>query len=164
MSLTVSQITGLFCLLNRLFGRRSKKTSKLRVTGLCEGNSPVTLTFVRGIHRSPVNSPHKRPVRRKMFPFDDAFINFQKTPHRLDTLVHEPTFLAVIRMPYHRVRTSLQLSGLAFLCPYSVLSGRTMADSVRCLPICMLGEILPSFGRSRGQTHTESNGICGRFW
>ena len=28
------------CLLNRLFWRRSKKTSKLRVTGLCEGNSP----------------------------------------------------------------------------------------------------------------------------
>ena len=32
-------------LLNRLFGRRSKKTSKLRVTGLCEGNSPVTGEF-----------------------------------------------------------------------------------------------------------------------
>ena len=30
------------CLLNRLFRRRSKKTSKLRVTGLCVGNSPVT--------------------------------------------------------------------------------------------------------------------------
>ena len=30
------------CLLNRLFGCRSKKTSKLRVTGLWEGNSPVT--------------------------------------------------------------------------------------------------------------------------
>ena len=28
------------CLLNRLFGRRSKKTSKPRVTGLCVGNSP----------------------------------------------------------------------------------------------------------------------------
>ena len=28
------------CLLNRLFRRRSKKTSKLRVTGLCAGNSP----------------------------------------------------------------------------------------------------------------------------
>ena len=28
------------CLLNCLFGRRSKKTSKLRVTGLCVGNSP----------------------------------------------------------------------------------------------------------------------------
>ena len=32
-------------LLKRLFTRRSKKTSKLRVTGLCEGNSPVTCEF-----------------------------------------------------------------------------------------------------------------------
>ena len=30
------------CLPNRLFSRRSKKTSKLRVTGLCVGNSPGT--------------------------------------------------------------------------------------------------------------------------
>ena len=30
------------CLLNLLFRRRSKKTSKLCVTGLCAGNSPVT--------------------------------------------------------------------------------------------------------------------------
>ena len=30
------------CLLNRSFRRRSKKTSKLRVTGLCQGNSPMT--------------------------------------------------------------------------------------------------------------------------
>ena len=33
------------CLLNGLFRCRSKKTSKLRVTGLCEGNSPVTGEF-----------------------------------------------------------------------------------------------------------------------
>ena len=33
------------CLLNRLFGRRSKKTSKLCVTGLCVGNSPGTGEF-----------------------------------------------------------------------------------------------------------------------
>ena len=33
------------CLLKRLFGRRSKKTSKLRVAGLCEGNSPGTGEF-----------------------------------------------------------------------------------------------------------------------
>ena len=33
------------CLLNRLFRRRSKKTSKLRATGLCVGNSPVTGEF-----------------------------------------------------------------------------------------------------------------------
>ena len=51
------------CLLNCLFRRRSKKTSKLRVTGLCVGNSP-----------GPVNSPHKWPVTRKMFPFDDVIM------------------------------------------------------------------------------------------
>ena len=33
------------CLLKRLFRRISRKTSKLRVTGLCEGNSPVTGEF-----------------------------------------------------------------------------------------------------------------------
>ena len=33
------------CLLNRLFRRKSKKTSKLRVTGLCVGNSPGTGEF-----------------------------------------------------------------------------------------------------------------------
>ena len=33
------------CLRNRLFRPISKKTSKLRVTGLCEGNSPVTGEF-----------------------------------------------------------------------------------------------------------------------
>ena len=53
------------CLLNRLFRRRSKKTSKLRVTGLYVGNSP-----------GPGNSPHKGPVTRKMFPFDDVIMDF----------------------------------------------------------------------------------------
>ena len=46
MSIIASQITSLnVCLLNRLFGRRSKKTSKLCVTGLCVGNSPGTGEF-----------------------------------------------------------------------------------------------------------------------
>ena len=40
------QITSLIIgLLNRLFRRRTKKTSKPRVTGLCVGNSPVTGEF-----------------------------------------------------------------------------------------------------------------------
>ena len=41
----VSNHRRLVCLHNRLFRRRSKKTSKLHVTGLCEGNSPVTGDF-----------------------------------------------------------------------------------------------------------------------
>ena len=31
--------------------------------------SSASLAFVRGIHRRPMNSPHKWPVTRKMFPF-----------------------------------------------------------------------------------------------
>ena len=58
------------CLFKRLFKAQIKKTSKLRVTGLCEGSSPVTGEF-----------PHKGPVPRKMFPFDDVimFLSFCKT-------------------------------------------------------------------------------------
>ena len=35
----------------------------------------ASLAFVRGIHRGPVNSPHKRPVTREMSPFDDVIMN-----------------------------------------------------------------------------------------
>ena len=36
--------------------------------------SSASLAFVRGIHQWPVNSPHKGPVTRKMFPFDDVIM------------------------------------------------------------------------------------------
>ena len=36
--------------------------------------SSASLAFVWGIHRRPVNSPHKWPVTRKMFPFDDVIM------------------------------------------------------------------------------------------
>ena len=52
------------CLLNRLFRRRSKKVQ-----------SSASLAFVLGILRWPVNSPHKRPITRKMFPFYDVIMN-----------------------------------------------------------------------------------------
>ena len=37
--------------------------------------SSASLAFVKGIHRWPVNSPHERPVARKMFPFDDVIMH-----------------------------------------------------------------------------------------
>ena len=52
----VSNYQRFYCLLNRLFRRTSKKTRK-----------PASLAFVRGIHRWPVDSPHRRPVTWKMF-------------------------------------------------------------------------------------------------
>ena len=41
--------------------------------------SPASLAFVRGIHRWPVNSSHKGPVTRKMFPFDDVIMGMSQT-------------------------------------------------------------------------------------
>ena len=83
------------CLRNRLFGRRSKKISKLRVTGLCVGNSPVTR-----------NSPHKWPVTRKMFPFNDVIIVF--TPKNtgnidgyLTTTKHNKTCTVCLSLGIH---------------------------------------------------------------
>ena len=58
------------CLLNRLTIRRSKKHQ-----------SSASLAFVRGIHRGPVNSPHKGPVTRKMFPFHDVIMSCENLPY-----------------------------------------------------------------------------------
>ena len=52
------------CLLNRLSDADQRKHQ-----------SSASLAFVRGIHRGPVNSPHKWPVTRKMFPFDDVIMH-----------------------------------------------------------------------------------------
>ena len=49
------------CLLNRLFGCRWRKTQKLCVTSLCEGNSPVADEF-----------PTQRASNAEMLPFDDV--------------------------------------------------------------------------------------------
>ena len=51
------------CLLSRSFRRISKKTSKLRVTGLCTGNSPGTGEF-----------PAQMASNAETFPFDDVII------------------------------------------------------------------------------------------
>ena len=39
-----------------------------------KNQSSALLAFLRGIHRWPVNSPHKWSVTQKMFPFDDVIM------------------------------------------------------------------------------------------
>ena len=85
------------CLLNHLFRGRSKKTSKLRVTGLCAGNSP-----------GPVNSSHNWPVTRKTFPFDDVIMKqcernmFNPIPKENVQGQKHPRRCAVVELPSHR--------------------------------------------------------------
>ena len=40
-----------------------------------KNQSSASLAFVQGIHRWSVNSPHKRSLQRKMFPYDDVIMN-----------------------------------------------------------------------------------------
>ena len=64
MGAMASQITSLTIVYSTLYSDANETKHQ----------SSASLAFVRGIHRSPVNSPHKWPVTRKMFPFDDVII------------------------------------------------------------------------------------------
>ena len=61
-----SQITSLTIVYSTVYSRRRSNKPQ----------SFASLAFVRGIHWWLVNSPHKGPVTRKMFPFDDAIMGF----------------------------------------------------------------------------------------
>ena len=65
MGANVSQITSLMTVFSIVYSDADQR----------EHQSSASLAFVRGIHRRPVNSPHKWPVTRKMFPFDDVIMD-----------------------------------------------------------------------------------------
>ena len=64
MSVMTSQITSLTIVYSTVYSGADQRKHQ----------SSASLAFVRGIHRWPVNSPHKWPVTRKMFPFDDVIM------------------------------------------------------------------------------------------
>ena len=64
MGTMASQITSLTIVYSTVHSGADQRTHQ----------SSASLAFVRGIHRRPVNSPHKWPVTRKMYPFDDVIM------------------------------------------------------------------------------------------
>ena len=64
MSAIASKNTGVSIIYSTVCSGPDKKTPKLRVTGLCEGNSPVTGEF-----------PAQRASNAEMLPFDDVIMN-----------------------------------------------------------------------------------------
>ena len=62
-----SQITSLTIVYSAVYTGTDKRTHQ----------SSASLAFVWGIHRGPVNSPHKSPVTLKMFPFNDVIMDWQ---------------------------------------------------------------------------------------
>ena len=65
MSTITSQITSLTIVYSTIYSGADQSKHQ----------SSASLAFVWGIHRGPVNSPHKWPVTRKMFPFDEVIIS-----------------------------------------------------------------------------------------
>ena len=64
MGTMASQITSLAIVYSTVYSGADKRKHQ----------SSASLAFVWGIHRGPVNSPHKWPVTREMFPFDDVIM------------------------------------------------------------------------------------------
>ena len=61
MSMMASQITSLMIVYSNVYSGTDQRKHQ----------SSMSLAFVQRIHWCPVNSPHKGPVMRNMFPFDD---------------------------------------------------------------------------------------------
>ena len=107
------------CLLSCLFRRRSKKISKLRVTGLCEGNSQVT----------GKNSSHKGPETQKMFPkIDDVIMSawwqhwqIASHPHLQATCLQTDILLEIVFLTILFYETwNLYI---IFICPHWYVAG-----------------------------------------
>ena len=64
MTMLASQITSLTVVYSIVYSG----------VNLRKHQSSASLAFVWEIHRGPVNFPHKWPVTRKMFPFDDVIM------------------------------------------------------------------------------------------
>ena len=64
MGMMASQITSLTIVYSTVYSGADQRKHQ----------SSASLAFVRGFHRGPVNSPHKWPGTRKMFPFDDVIM------------------------------------------------------------------------------------------
>ena len=74
MSEMASQITSLTIVYSSVYSGTDQRKQQ----------SSVSLAFVRGINRGPVNSPHKGPVTRKMFPFDDVIMSLFPSQFKFD--------------------------------------------------------------------------------
>ena len=64
MGMMASQITSFTIVYSTVFSGADQRKHQ----------SSALLAFVRGIHRQPVNSPHKWPITQKLLTFDDDFM------------------------------------------------------------------------------------------
>ena len=101
MGTVASQITSLTIVYSTVYSGKDQRKHQ----------SSASLAFVRGIHWGPVNSPHKRPVTWKMFPFDDVimfFNNWSPETHRTHQWKDQSHKSHNQPLPYHTMHHSEQ--------------------------------------------------------
>ena len=107
MTTVASQITSLMVVYSTVYSDADQR----------KHHSCASLAFVWGIHRRPVNSPHKWPVTRKMFPFDDVIMCHSRgrQPPPPDPATHTHHW-------YHHTQTVMLLTDylivISWLSPY----------------------------------------------
>ena len=97
MSAIASQITSLTIVYSTVYSDTDQRKRQ----------SSASLAFVRGIHRRPVNSPHKWPVTRKMFPFDDVImiVDYDDVSKWSSMVMSIVSYDIIIHLPYCHVYT-----------------------------------------------------------
>ena len=90
MSTIASQITSLTVVYSIIYSGADQSKHQ----------SSASLAFVWGIHRGPVNCPHKWPVTRKMFPFDDVIMLYN---------IHIPTRIQWVNIDISNILTLVSL-------------------------------------------------------
>ena len=97
MGKMASQITSLTIVYSTVYSDADqRKHQSSALLAICAGNSPVTGEFPAQM--SPVNSPHKWPVTRKMFPFDDVIMVSLFSDIASRILVHNTTSECCIKV------------------------------------------------------------------
>ena len=134
------------CLLNRLFRRNSKKTSKLRVTGLCAGNSPGTGEFPAQMasyaenvsiwwrHHGPSDKPLSKPIMVRLLTHlcvtQPQWVN-KKISYlriRLAIRVDEKIWYHLTKCPFFKIKSTRESELFAGNYVYNVLNVQTCSS------------------------------------
>ena len=133
MDLMASQITSLTIVYSTVYSAAEQRKYR----------SSASLAFMWGIHRWPVNSQHKWPVTRKMFPFDDVIMT-RRYPRSLLTL-------SVVKSPNtFSVQKSSDAAGMSWLSIMDVIFVWTVNYHVSVFDIkCLYPPVAHTWGFDR---------------
>ena len=102
--------------------------------------SSAWLAFVRRIHWRLMNSPHKRPVTRKMFPFDDVIMSVSCT-HVLNGAYYEYfpycNFLTLLHFVSHNQFNSSKAKSHGF----KISRGLAVIHLITCIETMFLSRV-----------------------